>query len=226
MGYNTHNIYKKGQKMAEKGELVGRPVWGYRFTIKNGIRDIIIDEQKAKLVKDAFYLYATGAYSLEQISEHLIEKYGMPIPRSSLQRALTSKFYIGILVYGGKEYAHNYQQFIPRVIWDKVNQILANYRSKKIHTKYKGKFFLFRGQITCEACGSSYCAQEQKGTVYYCCTQHRTKRSSHPGRNYLNERIITEKIADHCKQYQVDFQYLKDHPDKMRIYCKLMFNQT
>jgi len=169
---NLSREVKKGHKKRfEAGRKVsGNPVVGYKIDPSN--RQILIDEEKAPLVKRLFELAATGCFSLVQLQGHALE-WGLVHNTaknlaSSLHRMLHNPFYYGWLVsetYGEKVGAH--EPIISKRLWDEVQEAIS--RKCKAQGKRRRHLFEFTGVLKCE-CGETIVGDIKKGRyVYYNC---------------------------------------------------------
>ena len=148
----------------------------YQTVFENGKKDIILDPKRAFLVKRAFELFATGQYSLLTLAE-LLEKEGIGITNTTfhkgeLGKMLNNPFYYGEMRYKDQIYPHKYEPLITRRLFDKVQEVLRERRSKPF--KYASVPTVFRGLITCAKCGRTVTADRAKGKyIYYHCTAYR-----------------------------------------------------
>src|SRR5262249_22017544 len=109
--------YKMGEK-AKRGGTIGRAKLGY-LNVRDhvdghNIGTVVVDEERGPLIRLAFELYATGDYTLEDLSDALFDR-GLrtrtggrspsgPIPVSSLSTMLKDRYYVGFVTYKGEEY--------------------------------------------------------------------------------------------------------------------------
>lgn len=136
-------------------------------------RSIIPDPEKKILIKEAFKLYATGNYSIEELAAELRSK-GLkmklkknrngikeekPIGKSDLQWMLKNPFYTGKFRWlnpetGERElYQGAYEPLISEELFDRVQKNL-NEKVIKFNTRHSTtKFFKFRRLIKCGFCG-------------------------------------------------------------------------
>lgn len=131
-----------------------------------------IDPVLGPLVRELFERYATGAYTLVEISEAmtqlgLVNKRGNPITKNSVARMLRQRFYIGLIEVArtGEVFEGVHEPLVTKALFDQVQTVLAGTtRPKK--TKHE---FVFRRLLTCGLCGSRLIGELQKGNVYYRC---------------------------------------------------------
>lgn len=144
---NLATEVKKG--MGEKikcGGTVSRAPIGY-INVRNidekgrEERTVVLDPERAPLVKMAFEYYASEQWTINGLVDYLgtcgltmrptprmPEK---PIPFQTLQKMLTNPYYKGLVRYKGIEYAGSHEPIIDAETWDKVQLVL--------HSKVNGE---------------------------------------------------------------------------------------
>jgi len=194
--YIAQNIGREARKgMKEKVEQGGMPFKcpiGYLpvpdTTDSNGKRrTVVIDPERAPLVRWAFEEYAKGHHSLSTLTAEFNRK-GLttrpnpnndahPILLPTLNKILTNRFYYGVVVWNGDEYKGTHEPLITRELFDEVRVRL---KERRTYIKPAAKkSFPFRGFLRCGYCGMSITAEEQQGKngkgryVYYHCSNGR-----------------------------------------------------
>ena len=174
-------------------------------------KDIIIDEDRAPLVKKMFEMYATGRHSIKSLHKfaeemHLCSshtKTNKPLGRETIYAMLKNPFYYGEMVIRGEKMPHMYEPLIQKTLYDKVQALLSG---SKIHTKaqeYATFPFAFRRLIKCAHCG---------------CTI-----SPDPHNNGANTYLRCPHRKGNCTQDLVDVNVaLKQLDDE--IFSKISFN--
>ena len=179
---------------------------GIRQKLRNGIwpqwaplgylndrqtRTIVIDQEKAPLIRKAFELYSTGNYSLARLHESvnscgLTGRKGRSLSIGDYHFLLKNPIYYGLIRYDGEFYEGIHEPIITKKLFDKVQRILEQ-RSKS-HIK-KAKYFVFRGLLRCGECGAMITAEKQKGHIYYRCTKQIKKCSQ----KYIREEDLSRQ---------------------------------
>lgn len=187
------NMKRSIEHKLRNGEWVHPYPYGYKKINK----EVVLDEQKALIVKKAYELYATAAYSMDLLREKLKKDYGIDWSKGFLDAVLKRDFYYGVMKRGNQSYPHIYPTIITKTLFDKVQQIKDSFAKKPF--KYAGNPFVYRGLIRCGHCGNAITAEEQKGHVYYHCTQSKGKH----GAAWLREDRITEEIATFFRKLSI-----------------------
>lgn len=165
---------KRGLKSkAEKGWLPSGAKPGYmndKFGEK-GNKKLPIDPVKFPLIKQAWTLMLTGAYTVGQIIDKLNNEWGYrtlirkrvggkPMCRSQMYKMFLDPFYYGEFEYpvgSGKFYKGQHQSMITREEFDRVQILLGRPSRPRPHNRQ----FSFTGIISCEECGSMITAEEK-----------------------------------------------------------------
>ena len=175
------------------------PAWaplGY-INDKNA-RCIAVDKEKAKYIKRAFEMYATGEYPLAQIrkiinSLGLVGKKGKMLSVSNYQYMLKNKIYYGMIEYNGEIYDGKHEPIITKKLFDLCQEVMA--RKSKPKTP-KLKPYVYRGFFRCGECGCFITTETQKGHNYLRCT----KRKNPCSQRYAREDAITSQIREEIKK--------------------------
>lgn len=162
---------------AEKGRsLGGKPLLGYKIVNQQ----IVIDEEKAPVVRYIFEQYANGV-SKRDIAEVLNKKglrssTGKDFTANSFQNMLKNHKYIGEYVYKGEVVAE-----LPAIIGSELfarvqDVIKANARAPGAN-KAKARYLL-QGKLFCGHCGAHMIGMSGTGRHggiyhYYACTKRR-----------------------------------------------------
>lgn len=184
------------REKAEQGIYPHRAPIGYvNVRAANGKNIIAVDLKKAPVVKRIFELYATGAYSLNTLSQKIYKegfvysknKY---IPKSQLEHILKNEFYTGVFNWKGKRYDNaQHDAIISKELFYKVKDRLIDPRKAK--SKYRN--FAYTNMIKCGVCGCYLTADIKKGKyVYYFCTQNKGKHA----KKYIKQEVLEEQFAN------------------------------
>lgn len=154
---------------------------------KHGKSIIVIDEERAPIIKRLFEEYATGLHTAQsllilacKLGLTAKETYSEETPqrkrfisRTKIYEILRNPFYAGIMCVKGKLMPHIHGKIIDKKLYDQVQQIMdAKGMESEIHKhqqKYKVKKFAFRGIVLCGRCHhlmSPDCKTKTNGKQY------------------------------------------------------------
>ena len=193
----SENVKRGIRQKLRRGEWPGLAPFGYVNNPKT--RTIEPDQMKARVIKKAFEEYAQGRHTLETLGQRLsflgvVSGAGKPLCKATLQRMLTNKIYLGLIVHNGETYEGGFPAIVSRATFEKVQEVLKN-RAKPRHSK-KRHYFPFTGLLTCGECGAAITAQWAHGNGgtyrYYRCT----KRLGSCSQRYLREDLLVEQLKD------------------------------
>ena len=108
------------------------PAWApLGYVNDKNTRCIAVDKEKAKYIKRAFEMYATGEYPLAQIREiinsiGLVGKKGKMLSVSNYQYMLKNKIYYGMIEYNGELYDGKHEPIIKKFLCLPLGQMLQS----------------------------------------------------------------------------------------------------
>lgn len=152
---------------------------------------MVIDEERATLVRLAFELYSTGLYTKKEVLRRLNEqglrtRKDVRLSIQTLERILSNPIYAGWInntpIVGLERIRGNWEPLVSQSLFDMVQLVLKGraYNSPPIHSKARPDFPL-RGFILCAACGhpltSGWCTGKMKKYPYYTCYKCRAVKS-------------------------------------------------
>jgi DNA invertase Pin-like site-specific DNA recombinase len=123
----------------------------------NSKRTIVPDPSVAPAIARMFEQYATGKYSLKQMSKKAsadglaYRKSGGPVPTSTVHKILRNRIYSGDFDFDGTTYHGTYEPVVSHELWEQVQAILDGRGARK--TRQVREHFAFSGLITCGHCG-------------------------------------------------------------------------
>ncbi len=146
------------------------------------------------LVRQAFELYATGAYTIKSIRLELHAlglrtSSGRPLSKNTLTSIFRNRFYYGMLRFRstGELFDGVHEPLISKVLFDNVQAVLSGRTWKKAARHH----FLYRGEIICAVCGYRLLGEKQKGHIYYRCHSKSCAGTSFR-EEHVNESVETD----------------------------------
>ena len=192
----TDDAVRSMNHKVEHGEWVSKAPLGYLNAKDDAGRStVIIDQERAFLVKRLFQEYSTGTYSLSEL-QRKSKDWGLrtlkdnAVSSQTLHRLIQNPFYYGVMVLKGQKYQHNYPPLISKDLFDACqNVLLANKRHQAV--KETKTPFIFRGLVKCAVSGRKVTSDLKKGKyVYLICHDPDNPKK----KLYIPERKIMEQI--------------------------------
>lgn len=168
---------------------------------------MIVDGDRAPLVEWAFKAYASGDWTVSQITDELKDRglVSVPTPRrrsgplvvSSVHRMLTNPYYKGDIVYKGVLYRGQHEAIVPPEAWYQVQSVMAAHKSAADATQVHNHYL--KGSVYCGQCGSRLIisnAKNRHGSVYpyFVCAGRHSKRTTCTRQAVLIEMV--EKLIE------------------------------
>ncbi len=181
-------------KKARMGLYPMRPPLGY---IKSGekLKPMILDPERAHLIRYAFETYAQGNISMKGLSKVLYEKglrtgYGNKLKFNMLHHMLQNIIYHGEINWKGEIIEGKHEPIVSLEIFEQVQLV----RLGKNNPRSYKHFFPYRGFLSCAQCGCKLTADKKRGKyTYYYCTNGKGNCDAH--RKYMRSEDIEQKVA-------------------------------
>lgn len=210
------NVKRGIRAKCEMGWRPGSAPIGYVNRAFGGVRDIVLDTERAPIIKEMFersgLLHQSGRTIKDWLdSSGLTTKVGAQLSLSQIYRILTNPFYYGYFEYpaGGPLYKGQHQPIITKELFDKVRARMDQLVPEK--SAWGSKQFPFKHLFYCGACGSRLTVEEhfkkradggKNRHVYYRCTKS-TKDPDCPERS-ITAPMITSQILVMIEEGQFD----------------------
>jgi site-specific DNA recombinase len=196
----SQKIKRGSRESAMKGQFVGG---GVPFGYKNVDRHLVIDEEKAPIIKYVFEQYAAGVPKKDIIKEVNARgwrnKAGKPFGNTAFQTALKCEKYIGIMRWNDIE--TECPAIIDRETFDKVQERIA--LNKRTGSKNAAKIeYLLSGKAFCGLCGSAMNGVSGKGRhggmfYYYSCRgrrHHNGCKKAHEKKDFIEWYVVEQTV--------------------------------
>lgn len=215
---NLSEEVKKGMlEKANEGLYPGKAPLGY-VNITEGDRRILgVDEAEAAVVAKLFEWYATGQYSLVDLTlkaeeEGLVYKSTRArMIKATVLKILRNPIYYGTFSWAGKPYRGTHKPLISKDLFDRVQVVLEENGQYRV-TKQR-KRWAFQGLLTCGYCGCAITAETKKGKyVYYHCTNYKGRCKQ----EYVTEAALARKFGDVLREIQLDAEVIEWVKDALR----------
>ena len=188
----------------QKGQFTGGYlIYGYKVVNKK----VIIDDEKAEVVRYIYEQFAQGIYVkdiINALTEKGILNRGKPFARNTVYKILKNEKYYGIYRFGEEVFENTYPKIVSKEIFDRVRKIVNENKHGK---RSISVVYLLRNKLKCGYCGSTISAETgtaRNGQVkrYYKCFGRKKNngcKKSTVGKDYLENIIIDEIICEISK---------------------------
>jgi len=187
------DVWRGMQGKIARGWCPFRAPEGYRNDAET--RTVMADPERFALIRRAWDLLLTGAYTVPEVVERLNDGWGYttrpskgtrpsarrhgggPLSLSSAYKLFHSPYYTGHFVVNGVIHQGNHPPMVTAAEFHRVQQLLARAGKRRTH---RGKHeYAYTGLIRCKGCGGLVTAEVQPGRykpgryVYYHCGNRR-----------------------------------------------------
>ena len=135
---------------------------------------------------------------------------GKKFAKTTVQRLLTSPFYIGKVVHKGKLYDGKHEPIIPVDLWERVQRILvANHEGGVKPRKQNVYTFLLQGLVRCGKCGGGMTPtfgynHQSRAYPYYACNQQLKLGKEECDMRPVPATALEEVVAKRLQQLNSD----------------------
>ena len=207
----SENTKRGLREKVRRGEYPGPAPIGYHNDYRT--KKLIVDRERAPIVKEAYERYATGSETQETMrvffGKHKIHsKTGKLLGNTTISHLLTNPIFYGHFRYAGEVHEGKHEPIITKKLFDEV-QAVINKRWRYSPSENKAEPKAFMGLLRCAGCGSGVTAEVQKGHVYYRCTK-KSKRIEKCLQPYVREEDLDKQITDLLKPYWLRADWADD----------------
>jgi site-specific DNA recombinase len=211
------------------------------------IRTVGVDSERGPLIAQAFRLYATGDYSLSELtaimeaegltSRQTAKRAAAPLGNNDLSHLLRNDYYIGVVRYAGIVSAGRHKKLIDEETFEKVQELLSSRRISGERCWRHHNYL--RGSVFCGECSSRLIytrATGRNGGVYEyfvchgkskgrCCQPHHRVEAVEQAieREYANVQLSPtgqDKIRNDIRDYVAQFDG-QGEPERREITANL-----
>lgn len=221
--------YKMGQK-AKNGGTLGQARIGYLnvFDRLDGreIRTVVPDPERADLIRLAFDLYATGDYTLADLSDELYDRglrtrqtprrEAKQVSINTLSTLLRDTYYLGRVTYKGEEYPGRHQPIVDEDVFEQVQAVIASRSAagerRRIHHHY------LKGSVYCGVCHKAsldrrlnvQVTTSKRGYQYWYFFCANTRDGGACASRHVNVERIERAVENHYATIRFDPQFITD----------------
>jgi len=198
-------VLKGMKKKAEKGGTVSKAPVGYINVHKmdelgREYRTVELDEERAPFIRQAFVLYATGDWTINNLAEHLAlcgfttrgtsKIPSKPMDKRALNTVLINPYYTGKIVFRGAYLPGKHEALVNMETWQKVQDVLSSH----INGERTRQHPHFLSTVYCGSCGERLliqCAKSRSGIrhPYFSCAGRHGRRNDCKQKSVLIEEV-------------------------------------
>ncbi|MFZ2126430.1 MAG: recombinase family protein [Candidatus Microsaccharimonas sp.] len=192
---------KRGMRArAALGWRPGNIPIGYLNRSLNGRKDIVIDPERAEIIKEIFERVAVQKHSGRQVKRWLDEmdfrsKRGSLLSLSQVYNILSNNFYFGEFEYpkGGELRIGTHQPLVTKETFLAARRTIDEQRVNR--TEWGSRVLPYRKVFVCGACGNHMTVEQQERYIYYRCSGYTKEkgRCDNPSLSY--EEIVRQTIT-------------------------------
>jgi len=200
------NVKRGNRAKLERGDWPNQPPFGY-LNDKSS-KTIKINKKTARYMLRAFELYATGGYTIKELSDILYKEglrtaVGGKLHKSKIHRNLRNKFYCGLMERDGKTYHGNHKPIISLGLFEKVQDVLNNRK----HPRPKKHFYSARGFLSCASCNCTLTCDTKKSFIYYYCTNGKGICTQH--KKYMRSEQVDKLLSTLFLDLKFDTDFIE-----------------
>lgn len=233
----TEVVKGLSQKAAQGGTVTKAPIGyhnvGVRDDVGREFRTVEVDDERAKLVRWAFQVFASGDWTTSQLHKELVarglttpptpRRPSKPIAKSTVHRMLTNPYYKGAITYQGVTYPGAHEPIVPVELWEQVQIVLGAHRSSANATQIHDHYL--KGSVFCGQCGSRLIvcnAKSSQGTIYpyFVCS------ARHAGRgDCTRQAMMIEQVERLIERFYTHIQIPADTREALAGMLHAKFDQ-
>ena len=161
---NGRDISTKMLHKAQRGGFNGRAKLGYlndKVKVEGYfVSTIVVDPERAPLIKWAFEAYATADYSLPKLQRELTDLglttrqtaafKSQPVSLSQLAKILRDPHYTGVILYNGDLYPGRHEPLISKELFLRVQDVMSGRVRRGLRDRVHHHYL--RGLLLCQRC--------------------------------------------------------------------------
>ena len=164
-------------------------------------RTVELDEERAPFVRQAFELYATGEWTVNDLAAHLALRGfdtratpkipSKPMDKGALNKLLVNPYYTGQVLFHGALFPGRHESLVDTETWQKVQDILTSHINGE-RTRQHPHFL--KSSVYCGSCGERLLIQYAKSRSgirypYFSCAGRHGRRNDCKQKSILIEQV-------------------------------------
>ncbi|HEX6503236.1 MAG TPA: recombinase family protein [Terriglobales bacterium] len=181
-----------------------------------GEKVLLLDSQRAPLVRKAFELFASGVHSQRQVrdrmnAEGLRTRSGKPVDRETFSRMLRNPLYAGIVEVDewGVAETGKHPAIISVELFQRVQDLLEGRRRTVTPRQRNNPDFPLRNFVNCGHCHRPVTASWSKGKMGVKYAYYRCQNRSCSSPLNVSKQVFEHSFVEFIRQHQPNPAYLK-----------------
>ena len=220
----SQNVIAGRRRAFKEGRYVGSPPKGYSVGRDSTNKPILVPNNDAPYILEAFELMATGVYNLREVFNKLKDK-GYKSSKTAFSNMIRNPLYSGLVYLSA--YRDEKEQFIEgihepiitRMLYSKVQDVInGRNKQKGLNHKKVNPAFPLRGFLMCPKCdkplsGSISTGRNKKYAYYHCfspCDIRIKQEDAHSWFHHFLRSISLDENA-----YELLVEIIKNEFDKI-----------
>ena len=228
----SENTKRGLREKVRRGIFPGLAPLGY-LNDKN-TKTVVVDKQFADVIREVYETYASGRYTLKEISLLLKERgaasrSGKPYSLDQVRVILSNPFYYGLFRYGGELHEGIHEPIIEKSLFDKVQSVLK----RRCHCKKKWqKHKIFCGTFRCP-CGMMITAEykvkvqvsgKRHYYTYYRCS--RKSKTTKCKEKPIREELLISRLSDFLLEFSPTDEMLNYLTNRLNTEAEISLSST
>ena len=196
----SDNVKRSVRQKISQGEWIAKAPLGYLNAVDSeaGHNTVILDKERAFLVKKLFTEYATGTVSMHELARRS-KNWGLQTPKGNkihvqtISKILHNPFYFGMMRVKGQLYTHAYPALIDKALFDACEKFYNKPNANTAAPATSNHPFALNGLITCALTGFRVSCDLKKGKYVYLITRD-PKNSAK--KLWIPEKVVMDQIRD------------------------------
>jgi site-specific DNA recombinase len=194
----SDNVKRSVKHKIRKGEWIAKAPLGYLNVLdkETGRNTVILDKERAFLVKKLFTEYATGTVSMHELARKT-KNWGLTTAKSNkihvqtISRILHNPFYFGMMRVKGKLYPHVYHALIDKALFDACEKVYNKSNANTAAPATSDHPFALNGLINCALTGFRVSCDLKKGKYVYLITRDPKNTAK---KLWIPEKVVMDQI--------------------------------
>ncbi len=216
----SDNVKRSVKHKISQGEWIAKAPLGYLNVLdkESGHNTVILDKERAFLVKKLFTEYATGTVSLHELGRRskdwgLRTYKGNPVSVQTLSNIFRNPFYYGMMRINRQLFPHAYPALIDKTLFDTCEKQYSKPNPNNTAPAASTQPFALHGLIDCALTGRRVSCDLKKGKYVYLITRDPNNTEN---KVWIPEKIVMDQIREVIHSISIPQDVLEPMVDYLR----------